>query len=60
MQLDMKNRYTNSLYFEDEDTLYFMDNGHIFSVAITESDLNLLAVISVQKIPPEVLAEMEQ
>ena len=60
MQLDIKNRYTNSLYFEDEDTLYFMDNGHIFSVAITESDLNLLAVISVQKIPPEVLAEMEQ
>jgi len=60
MQLDMKDRYSNSIYFEDEDTLYFMDKGHIFTFALTESDLNLLAVISVQEIPSEVLAEMEQ
>ena len=60
MQLEMKSRYSDSLYFEEEDILYFMDSGHIFTFALTESDLNLLAVIAVQEIPQEVLEEMEK
>ena len=35
-----------------------MDNGHIFSVTLTESDANLLAVVTVQEIPADELAKM--
>jgi hypothetical protein len=51
LQLSIKDQYSDSLYFEDIDSLYFMDNGHIFSVTLTESDANLLAVVTVQEIP---------
>lgn len=58
LQLSLKEQYSYSLYFEDIDSLYFMDNGHIFSLTLTESDMNLLAAITVQKIPEDELAKM--
>lgn len=59
LQLTIKEQYKDSLYFEDVDSLYFMDNGHIFSLTLTESDMNLLAVITVQEIPEDELKKME-
>lgn len=60
IQRDFESQFPDSLYFEDIDTVYFMDNGHIISMAITESDFNLLAVITVQEIPKEELAKMQE
>ena len=56
MQTSLKEQFPNSLYFEDIDTVYFLDNGHIISLAITESDFNVLGVITVQEIPEDELA----
>lgn len=51
IQISLSEKYKSSVYFEDGETVYFKDQGHIISLSVTESDLNLLAVITVQKIP---------
>lgn len=47
----IKDKYPESLFFEEVATVYFKDQGHIFSLSAEESDLNILAVITVQRIP---------
>ena len=57
IQVYISDKYRSSVYFEDGETVYFKDQGHIISVSITQSDLNLLAVITVQKIPSYALEQ---
>jgi len=51
VQKSLDEKYSHSVYLEDIGALYFWDEGYIISLSITESDLNLLAVITVQKSP---------
>ena len=57
IQVALSEKYSASVYFEDGETVYFKEQGHIISLSITESDLNLLAVITVQKIPDYALGD---
>jgi hypothetical protein len=52
----LKDKFTDSIFFEDDPTVYFKDQGYIFSLNCSESDQNILAVITVQKIPDSVMA----
>lgn len=47
----IKEKYSDSIFFEDIGTVYFKTLGFIFSLNVTESDNNILAVVTVQKIP---------
>lgn len=50
-QKAMEANYSDTILFEDADVVYIKDQGCIISLSVTESDLNLLAVITVQIIP---------
>jgi hypothetical protein len=58
-QKAIKEKYKSSVYFEDGGMVYFKDQGHIISLSIVESDLNILAVITVQKIPDNATTQIE-
>lgn len=47
----LKDKYSESVSFEDIGTVYFKSQGYIISLNYTESDSNKLAVITIQKIP---------
>ncbi len=47
----IKDKYPDSVFFEDIGSVYFKDQGYILSLNYTESDANILAVITIQKIP---------
>jgi hypothetical protein len=57
IQIALSEKYNESVYFEKGEMVYFKDRGYIISLVITESDLNLLAVITVQKIPDDALTD---
>ena len=59
VQKAMKANYPGSLLFEDADAVYIKHQGHIISLSIVESDLNYLAVITVQKIPDDAKTSVE-
>ena len=59
VQKTMKAKYTDSIMFEDADAVYIKDQGYIISFTITESDLNYLAVITVQRIPENAVSSVE-
>lgn len=47
----IKEKYSGSIYLEEIDTVYFKEMGYIISLNASESDNNILAVVTVQKIP---------
>lgn len=51
IQKAIKEKYTTSIYLEQIGTVYFKKMGYIFSLNVSESDNNILAVITAQKIP---------
>ncbi len=53
VQKELEANYTDSILFEDADAVYIKHQGYLISLTITESDLNYLAVITVQKIPDD-------
>ena len=53
VQKALEANYTDSILFEDADAVYIKHQGYLISLTITESDLNYLAVITVQKIPDD-------
>jgi len=55
----IKEKYSSSVFFEDGQMAFFKDQGHIISLSIVESDLNILAVVSVQKIPEDAKTGIE-
>lgn len=59
VQQQIKEKYISSVYFEGIDTVYFMNSTYILSLSISQSDINLLAVITIQEIPEEELAKMQ-
>ncbi len=59
VQKELKANYTDSILFEDADAVYIKNQGYIISFSIAESDLNYLAVITVQKIPDDAETSVE-
>ncbi len=51
IQQTIENNYSDSILFDDGETVYFKAKGHIISLSISESDMNILAVITIQRIP---------
>ena len=51
IQKTIEQQYADSILFDDGETVYFKEKGYIISLSISESDLNILAVITLQEIP---------
>ena len=51
IQKNIEEKYADSILFDDGETVYFKEKGHIISLSISESDMNILAVVTLQEIP---------